>query len=142
MLNLAAYTYGLQFLRESAMAQRYKQSKEDRRDESRGMKKRLGEVPAQARRSEAAARGYSGMGYYQGPQERIEQELRDGQMVHEDHRAVANLPQEVVMRPWPKGGYYSAEHLDDTIRGIDHQMDDDGAQMYRHGHMGYDPEKY
>lgn len=112
---------------------RYYQSKKDRRDESRGMKKRLGA---------AEAKSYSGMGYYQGPQERVEQELRDASMVQEDRSAVANLPQNVVMRPWPKGGRYTPEHLNDTIRGIDNQMGADGDQMYRYGHMGYDEEMY
>jgi len=112
---------------------RYHQSKKDRRDERAGMKRY---------ESEKRAQSLSDGGYYQGPQDREAEERRDSMMIHEDRRAVANLPQDVIMRPWPKGGRYTPEHIDDTIRGVDVQMDKDGEAMYRHGHMGYEEEKY
>lgn len=112
---------------------RYHQSKRDRREESRGMK---------SYESSKRAQSLSEGGYYQGPQDREAEERRDSHMIHEDLSAVANLPQNVIMRPWPKGGRYLPEHLDDTIRGIDHQMDKDGSKMYEHGHVGYEFEMF
>ena len=53
-------------------------------------------------------------------------EMHGAGMISEDHSAVANLPQGVIMKPYGESGSYLPEHLDDTIRGIDHQesMDD------------------
>ncbi len=70
--------------------------------------------------------------HYAGMEPRRRQELEDAGMLHEDHRAVANLPQEVIMRPYPKVGGYLPEVLDDTIRGIDNQMNYDDSQRRRH----------
>jgi hypothetical protein len=39
-------------------------------------------------------------------------------MISEDHSAVANLPQEVVQKTYPRMDYMGGE-LDDTIREID-----------------------
>lgn len=69
------------------------------------------------------ARKYSG-GLYAGVSERRAQERQDGSMLSEDHSAIANMPQNVIMREYPKEMYASYE-LDDTIKGIDHQMRDD-----------------
>lgn len=67
---------------------------------------------------------HGGMGgYYEGPEERRRQEMQDGGMIREDHSAIANLPQNVMMKPYPMTGPYMPEGLDDTIRGVDHQMD-------------------
>lgn len=75
--------------------------------------------------------------YYAGRDPRREQEARDAAMIHEDHNAVSNLPQGVVMKPWPMEGGYMPENIDDTIRGIDKQMGDDNRQKHR----GMDPHK-
>jgi len=56
----------------------------------------------------------------------------DSSMIHEDHRAIANLPQEVMIKAYPKTGPYLPEGLDDTIKGIDQQMDYDDSQRRAH----------
>lgn len=70
--------------------------------------------------------------YYAGDDERRRQERQDGSMLSEDHSAIANMPQMVVMREYPRTGPYLPEMLDDTIRGIDGQMDMDDGQRARH----------
>lgn len=101
------------------MAKRYHQSKKDRRDESRGMKS--GFI------FHAYQEPYSG-----GMEARRKQEMEDAGMIREDHNAVANLPQGVIMRPYPKTGPYLPEGIDDTISGIDRQMDFDDSQRSKH----------
>jgi hypothetical protein len=59
-------------------------------------------------------------------------EAQDFAMISEDHSAIANLPQAVKYEEWPKVGHYASYDLDDTIRGIDKQMDADGAGMRKH----------
>lgn len=79
-------------------------------------------------------------GMYEGVDERRRQEHADSMMIKEDRSSVANLPQQVVMRDWPKVDYTGFEGLDDTIRGVDQQMNDDarGGSKKR----GYNPEKF
>lgn len=69
-------------------------------------------------------------GDYAGEYARRTQEMEDAGMIHSDFRAIANMPQEVMMKPYPKGRDYMPEGLDDTIKGVDHQMDtlDDGKR--------------
>jgi len=102
------------------MAKRYHQTKEDRMHESRGMRNRMHE------------------GYYEGHSERRRQEMQDAGMIHEDHSAIANLPQEVMMKPWPDAGGYEPEVLDDTIRGINKQKGADHSKMMKN----FMPHKY
>jgi hypothetical protein len=71
-------------------------------------------------------------GYYEGSRGKMAQESRDAGMIHEDHKAIANLPQEVMIKPYPRTGPYLPEELDDTIRGIDEQMDYDDSQRRAH----------
>lgn len=96
---------------------KYYQSRKDRRDESRGMKE-----------------------YYAGREERRRQEYEDGAMIREDHSAIANLPQNVVMREYPRSPYVDQPDLNDNIRGIDEQMwkDSHGRDVKKGGY----PEKY
>jgi len=54
------------------------------------------------------------------------------EMIYEDPRAIANLPQEVMMKPYPRTGPYMPEDLDDTQRGINEQMDKDDSQRRAH----------
>jgi hypothetical protein len=77
-------------------------------------------------------------GYYEGETGRRTQEMQDGGMIREDRMAIANLPQEVMMKPYPKDGMYMPEGLDDTIRGVDMQMDADDRQRAKHNK----PHKY
>lgn len=58
-------------------------------------------------------------------------------MIHENPSAVANLPQEVMMKPYPKTSYDSYG-LNDTISGVDVQMRDDSKRKKG----GSYPEKY
>ncbi len=64
-------------------------------------------------------------GHYAGDLARRHQEMQDAGMIHEDPRAIANMPQEVMIKPYPKPGPYLPEGLDDTIAGVDRQMDYD-----------------
>lgn len=70
--------------------------------------------------------------YYAGPESRMRMEAMDGGMIREDRRAIANLPQEVMIKPYPMTGPYMPEGLDDTISGVDHQMRFDDTQRQRH----------
>lgn len=70
--------------------------------------------------------------YYAGVNDRRRQEKEDADMIYEDQSAMANLPQNVVMRPYPPTGPLLPERLDDTIRGVDYQMDVDDSQRARH----------
>lgn len=63
--------------------------------------------------------------HYAGMEPRRRQEMADAGMINEDHSAVANLPQDVHYKPYPRGGSYLPEGLDDTIRGVDRQMEYD-----------------
>lgn len=62
-----------------------------------------------------------GAEHYAGYDPRRRQEMRDAGMIHEDHHALANLPQQPIMKYYSTEGYMP-EGLDDTIRGIDNQM--------------------
>lgn len=137
------------------MAKRYHQSKKDRRDESMGMKdhyKMIDKEMASDGRSKhrpdsfndekRSSRGNEKADYrrfkalgeeiYAGSEPRRRQEMQDAGMIYEDHRAIANLPQNVMMKEYPKTGPYIPEGLDDTIRGVDHQMDYDDQQRRAH----------
>jgi len=134
------------------MAKRYHQSKKDRMDERRGEERYMHESPSERashkpehfndekhhdrgnekavynafRASDRADEFYAGSGA------RRRQEMEDAGYIHEDHNAVANLPQEVIMRSYPKTGPYMPEGLEDSIRGVDHQMHYDDEQRKAH----------
>lgn len=61
-------------------------------------------------------------------------EARDAGMIHPDHTAIANLPQNVVMHEYPKIHAYLPESLDDTMRGISEQMGLDNSLKMKHLH--------
>lgn len=71
-------------------------------------------------------------GHYEGSRSRREQEMHDSGMIRENHAAIANLPQEVMIKPWPSGGSYLPEGLDDTIRGVNHQEALDDGMRNKH----------
>jgi hypothetical protein len=94
------------------MAKRYKQSVRDRMDEGEGMAK-----------------------YYEkehithaGDAEKRRQ-YEDSMMIHEDHSAPANLPQECIHKYYPSYAEGMKGSLDDTIRGVDKQIGDDVRKM-------------
>lgn len=68
-------------------------------------------------------------GMYEGHNERRKQEMQDGGMIVEDHKAIANMPQEVRYHDWP-GKYQGLDgDLNDTISGINQQLDKDESGM-------------
>lgn len=76
---------------------------------------------------------------YAGMDARRRREMEDGRMLHEDHSAIANLPQNVKYVEYPKYGEgYLPENLDDTARGIEDQVAADDRMMMKH----LKPEKY
>jgi len=64
-------------------------------------------------------------GAYAGAAPRKMQEARDSRMISEDMSAIANLPQGVIYREYPKTPYSMPEGLDDTMYSVDRQMKDD-----------------
>lgn len=71
-------------------------------------------------------------GEYAGLQDRRHQEMQDAGMIREDRNAIANMPQEVMIKPYPKSGSYLPEDLDDRISGIDKQINLDDSQRQKH----------
>lgn len=54
-------------------------------------------------------------------------------MIHEDHSAIANLPQMVMIKEYPRPHDYEPEvYLDDSSRGIDRQRSEDYHKMKKH----------
>ncbi len=80
-----------------------------------------------------AKRHYS-QGEYAGMDARRTQEMQDGGMLREDRSKIANMPQEVMFKQYPETGPYIPEMLDDTIRGVDQQMDGDDRKRREHFH--------
>ncbi len=70
-------------------------------------------------------------GHYEDMDDRHIQEMHDGGMIRENPHAIANLPQEVMIKPYPKNGPMMPESLDDTIAGVDRQIDYDDSQRRR-----------
>jgi len=141
-------------------AKRYYQSKKDRRDEREGeeryLRGRVKNLPesrykenhggpmdpehySEPRRG--SERGNMISGYHRdypvGTDPRKTEAMQDGGMIREDMRAIANLPQEVMMKPYPMTGPYLPEGLDDTIAGVDRQMDYDDQKR----RMNFYPKK-
>lgn len=77
-------------------------------------------------------------GYYSGHADRRHQEMQDGGMIREDHSAIANMPQEVMIKPYPAERDYMPEMIDDTIRGVDAQMGEEQSKRKAH----FRPHKY
>lgn len=75
---------------------------------------------------------HQGAENYDGYSARRTQEMQDASMIRENPAAIANLPQEVMIKAYPKTGPYLPEGLDDTINGIDRQMDFDDSKRREH----------
>jgi len=73
-------------------------------------------------------------GKYEDMNSRRTQEMQDAGMIREDRSAIANLPQEVIMRPYPMDPDYAPEDLilPDTIAGVDRQKGMDHNGMMKH----------
>ena len=77
---------------------------------------------------------------YSGKTSRREMESRDAGMISEDKSAIANLPQNVIMKAYPASAY-DTYNLNDDIKGIDVQVRDDVMGGKRKSGQPY-PEKY
>jgi len=78
------------------------------------------------------AKRFHNAGHYEGPASRRSQEMEDAGMIRENHAAIANLPQEVMIKPWPSAGSYLPEEIDDTISGINRQVNLDDNKRNAH----------
>lgn len=76
--------------------------------------------------------------FYAGYRGRTVQEHADYTMLNEDRNAIANMPQNVIMKMYPKINYSMQEGLNDDIRGVDYQINQDGKRQKK----GEFPEKY
>ena len=119
------------------MAKRYHQSKKDRMDERAGEMRHERDRFNDERRSDRDEKDghmlrMTSAEMYAGMEPRRRQELEDAGMIHEDHNAIANLPQNVMIKAYPKTGPYLPEGLDDTMEGVDRQMDYDDAKRREH----------
>ena len=56
----------------------------------------------------------------------------DSSMISEDHNAIANLPQQVIMKDWADHEAYLPDILDDTIVGINKQINYDDSKRKEH----------
>lgn len=79
-----------------------------------------------------AKRHHHNDGHYEGISGRRTQEMQDAGMIRENPAAIANMPQEVMIKPWPSAGSYMPENLDDTIRGINKQIGMDDSKRSAH----------
>lgn len=52
-------------------------------------------------------------------------------MIQEDHNMPSNLPGHVIRKAYPKTGMMPMPHLNDTITGIDDQMESDARNISR-----------
>lgn len=77
---------------------------------------------------EASARGEN---YFPTMSGQGRRSIEKPEMIYEDARAIANLPQEVMIKPYEHTKPYLPEDLDDTGRGVDRQMDYDDSQRSR-----------
>jgi hypothetical protein len=84
-----------------------------------------------------AKRYYQRAELYAGKEMRDRMEYDASMMVREDKSATANLPQNVIMKEYPKVAYANND-VPDTLGGIDNQMRDDS----KHQKSGKYPEKY
>jgi hypothetical protein len=75
-----------------------------------------------------AKRHYVSDGAYAGESARKRMEKHDGGMINDDMSAVANLPQEVMYKPWPSQDMYLPEDLRDDIKSVDDQMNMDNGK--------------
>lgn len=116
------------------MAKRYHQTKRDRMHESAGMWREHRDKFNDEHRSDISPmrHGSVSSGAYEGPESRRRMEMMDAGMIHEDQSQIANLPQNVMIKPYPKNGPYMPDGLDDTIRGVDGQMDYDDRKRAEH----------
>lgn len=69
---------------------------------------------------------------------KMRRQMEDSMMIHEDHSAIANLPQGVKYHEWPRYGSANLKKIGDTIATIDEQINADVKKMEKE----FGPEKY
>lgn len=109
------------------------------------MKKRHHSARGLYNSSHKSADGYRSMGREEFDKEPMSDSHHDlaasrygDRMIREDHRAIANLPQEVMIKAYPVMPGYTPEGLNDTIDGVDHAMEGDHKSAMR----GLNPMKF
>lgn len=75
---------------------------------------------------------------YMKPDSEYRQEEKDAGMIENDHSAFANLPMEMMMKPYPPCPAYMDWEMEDNIKGIDKQQSADNSARRR----GFSPHKY
>lgn len=80
------------------------------------------------------ARHYKSLGnaFYDSMDSRRKQERMDGEMISEDHSAMANLPQSPIMKFYARPDGFMTEGLNDSISGVDAQINLDARQRDKH----------
>ncbi len=68
----------------------------------------------------------------------MHQEQKDAGMIKNEHSKFANLPTEVMMKPYPEVPAYMDFDMEDNIRGIDKQISNDNSKR----RSGFSPHKY
>ena len=71
------------------------------------------------------------------PSESMMEEKAAG-MIESDHSKMANLPTEVMMKPYPMSPVYMDWEMEDNIDGIDAQLREDNSKRK----SGFNPHKY
>ena len=67
-------------------------------------------------------------GSYEGADSRRAQEREDSAMMGKMVGSHSNMPQDLIIKNYPKPGSFMPENLDDTIGGIDSQMGEDNSK--------------
>jgi hypothetical protein len=70
--------------------------------------------------------------FYAGAADKHRHEFEDHEMIYEDPRAIANLPQSVEIKTYPRINAYMPGDLDDGMSGIDAQMMENSHQTRKH----------
>lgn len=79
-----------------------------------------------------AKKRFHNQGDYAGYSARYAQEREDYGMINQDPHALANMPQNIIMKTYPAMGGGLPEVLNDTMRGVDRQIKKDSGQMHKH----------
>lgn len=67
-------------------------------------------------------------GSYEGQDDRRKQERSDSAMMGSMVSSQANMPQDLIIKNYPKNNSSMPEGLDDTIKGIDSQVSEDNSK--------------
>lgn len=70
-----------------------------------------------------------GQSHYDSMDNRKRVEVEDGHMIQEDHSAMANLPQNVIIKTYPSDPGATYPHLDDTMSNVDSQNKHDASKF-------------